>query len=232
MSPVIFPHDPVPQHQMHHSPPQFITICPPHNTIRIPPASLGTPEGAYPEVVPWIAMTTVKVVLTVAATLDTVLKCCAKWAGNGGWGSWWCSQGMWGSCSSVFIAGIEGRFTHNSDLPLLLTCGKAGKWVKIWETTYYMARGTCLLVVGTCLWLLFPLPGVHASHNHQALFSMVLDTEISYSPSISQFKGLPPALRETEFTIGSFALLPHPCRWLPCSSNTLIDAHLWVWTPA
>ena len=232
MSPVIFPHDPVLQHQMHHSPPQFITICPPHNTLMIPPASLGTPAESSPEVVPWIAMTTFKVVLPVAATLDTVLKCCAKWAGDGGWGSLWCSQSTWGSCISFLIAGIEGRVTHNSDLSLLLTCRKAGRWVKIWETTHHMARGTCLLVGGTCLWRLLPLPGVHASHNHQALFSMVLDTEISYSPSISQFKGLPPALREVELTIGSFALLPHPCIWLPCSSNTLTDAHLWVWTPS
>lgn len=110
--------------------------------------------------------------LTVAATLDAVLKCCKKVGRRRELRELTMlpeNVGPVGISSSFCMVGMEGGLKPNSDLspaqPLVRR--KPGERLTIRETTHCRPRGTCLVVAGPCPWLLLPLPGIPVPVNHQ-----------------------------------------------------------------
>lgn len=82
------PPDPALPHRLSHTSlwPTAFTRSP-HSTIRIPTASGETSAASSAQDVPRVEVVAVKVALPPAATLDTVLRHCTQWAGEGSGGS-------------------------------------------------------------------------------------------------------------------------------------------------
>ena len=71
--------------------------------------------------------------------------------------------------------------------------------------------------MGPCLWLLFPLPGIPIPLNHQALFPLVLNLEISYQlPCLNlRVSSFPKRDRVGHSLLGSPASSVHTVALLP-----------------
>ena len=167
------PHDSALQHQMPSLISPVYCIRCPRNAMMIPAADPGYPQSP-PLKWPLIEMVTVKVVFTVAAMRDTVLKRCAKWAGEGRSRADDAPRecGASGHLQIFLPCGMVGGSDTAPSVPLSqpLVYRKAGKWVKTQEETPCVSRGTCPAFLAPCLWLAIPVLGIPALLYHQSLF--------------------------------------------------------------